>query len=82
MTRSNDSQHRRLLDLLAGWVWHLHGCAESEEPHPGVTREEYVAEAEVIHALYQAVAREEDLDDEGLSAALLTIRNILRTGEA
>lgn len=57
MTHANEvsSEERRWLDMLAGWSMYLRKCAESEEPHPGVTKAEYEQEADDVDRLYQYV---------------------------
>lgn len=77
--------HRRLLDMLAGWMQYVDKCAEDEEPHPGVSSAEYEAEATAIHDLYQAaggllVNRGDVPDDEALQFIVARVVPLLATG--
>lgn len=75
--------HRRLLDLLAGWSQYVYQCAESEEPLPGVTREQYEREAEVLHGLYQSVGARAAMTTAEVEAWVRTnITTFLRLGAA
>lgn len=72
-----ETTHRRLMDLLAGWAAYVERCAESEEPHPGVTRAEYEREAEIIHDLYQEIGAVEDVDGLDTHTTLFQITTLL-----
>lgn len=72
-----NQDQRRLLDLLAGWHDYVRKCAESETPHVGVTREEYLAEADKILDLYQKVGRNESFDDGDVLCAMLLVTAIV-----
>lgn len=50
--------NRRLLDMLAGWMMYLDKCVEEPDTVPA---EEYEAEWEAVHAIYQRAGCVEDL---------------------
>lgn len=73
--------HRRLADLLAGWMLYVQKCAGSEQPHPGVTKAQYEAEAAQLHELYQWVGSRDSMTDHDVDAyAKTVIVTMLRLG--
>lgn len=51
----SDTNHRRLLDMLAGWQEYVLKCSEADAPaNPDPSPEEYMREFDEVFALYQA----------------------------
>lgn len=81
---------RRLQDLLAGWSHYVYKCAESEDPHPGVSKEEYEREGDAISDLYQQAGMgfvptgdptaDAAIADDLLDQFLSQIKQILKNG--
>lgn len=62
--------NRRLLDMLTGWLDYTYKCSESEEPHPGVTAEEYLQEVDELGKLRVLASAQEDLTDDQVDTFL------------
>jgi hypothetical protein len=64
----SDTNHRRLLDMLAGWEKFVASCADAGiATSPDPTPEEYNAEWESIYDLYQEAGRKSCPTDEWVS---------------
>ena len=82
---SKTQAHRRLLDMLYGWMTYLDKCTQADPPHHDVASEEYEAEMGAVLDLFQAAGgmlanRDQVPDDETLRFVTERVLPLLARG--